>query len=492
MKSHSIFRLVETLSPSEKRHFRIFANRHVIGESNNYLALFDAIQDSEAGKMDGLKNNYADADFMPQLTYNLHYLNSLLLRSLEAFRYESNVLSKLRGMLSQAELLIEKLLFDQADKLLRRLIKQAKAYEAFAILLEALSLRRKVLRRLGGNAMSIDLPELHFEYNSCLALMMNESSILELYDLIFIRTQQGPESKQNQSQVAGLLEDSRLKDFSYAKTFNGKLAWHFIHAFSNGLNGRYQLAAPHYQSILDLWEANPLQSKLTPERYAMAMIDMLNSGYRLDDYRHFETLLKRIRSLENIPKTIQIRIFWISNNLEVLWYMNTLQLNAATEVVRNWEDILEAYQSKVDPASILSYTYNICILHFVKEDFSGAMKWLNRILNYPKTVARKDIRRFARILILILHFELDNLLGVEAELLALRRFQKQEGGANALELLQMELIKKLARLPNVEWKAAFEIALENLQKLDSALFGWKEVLIWMLSKVKGNRIAENL
>jgi len=44
--STELFDLIRSLSQSEKRYFKVYASKHVIGKENNYVRLFEAIGDS--------------------------------------------------------------------------------------------------------------------------------------------------------------------------------------------------------------------------------------------------------------------------------------------------------------------------------------------------------------------------------------------------------------------------------------------------------------
>ncbi len=41
--SNQLFQLIKSLNKSEKRYFNLYASRHTIGEKNNYVILFEAI-----------------------------------------------------------------------------------------------------------------------------------------------------------------------------------------------------------------------------------------------------------------------------------------------------------------------------------------------------------------------------------------------------------------------------------------------------------------
>ncbi|HRG02247.1 MAG TPA: hypothetical protein PKZ75_14110 [Bacteroidia bacterium] len=42
-KNSNAFVVIKNLSMSEKRYFKIFSERHTIGEQNKYIALFDEL-----------------------------------------------------------------------------------------------------------------------------------------------------------------------------------------------------------------------------------------------------------------------------------------------------------------------------------------------------------------------------------------------------------------------------------------------------------------
>ena len=57
--SEQLFSLVQALNKSEKRYFRAFAQRHVIGEQNLYERLFDVLLEMSAYDDAQLKRAFA-------------------------------------------------------------------------------------------------------------------------------------------------------------------------------------------------------------------------------------------------------------------------------------------------------------------------------------------------------------------------------------------------------------------------------------------------
>lgn len=493
----SLVQLVAALSIPEQRYFRKFAERHVIGEGNQYLELFDALlQVGDAG-VEGVKEQFHQANFLGNLNFNLHYLQKVLLRSLESFHYDAHPVASLRHSLSQVEVLAEKMLLPQAEKKVRQLIAKALEWEAFPVLLEALEIHRKLLKRIGGKAYWEKLPPVHAQINQALAMQMNESSLMELYDYVFTETQQTSQAQQqlDRMRLQAYLSDHRLMDQGYPKTFNARIAWHLTHAFVKVLLGQHQEALTHYRRIIQEWESNSMRREASQERYAMALIDYLNVCHRLEDYSSFEEILTTIRQLDKLPPSEVVRIQWVSYHLEVLWHLNTLRFDAAEDVVRRWEEILTQFKGKVDDASLLSFAYNICLLYFVKEDFSGALRWVNKILNFPRSPARMDIRRFAKLLNCMIHWELGNLRLLESEVPSTQRILRQEGGLNEFEKGVIAHLQRLIKaLPGKEWPILKEFAVGLDQHGGSAKppFGYQETWVWAHSRANKTSIAQQI
>lgn len=161
--------------------------------------------------------------------------------------------------------------------------------------------------------------------------------------------------------------------------------------------------------------------------------------------------------------------------------------------VREW---LPQNEKGVPLAFRLGLSYNLTVFLFVNGYFREANQWLIGILNMPGREERKDIRDSARILQLILQYEMGNL-DLQEYLLrsAYRYFQKNEGLA-AFEKMQVRAFKKLAGVPpgSDPWRSALSELKSGLDDLRNKIkgrppLGMEEVSIWVESKLSGKEIA---
>ena len=121
MSSHTLYDLISSMTMSEKRYFKLFSSRHVIGDSNDYIHLFNAIDKQKVYSEDQLRK----ASFVKNLSQEKNYLYRLVLKSLNAYHSGLNTKSKIFEYLKQVEILFHKGLYRQAIKI----VKKAKKLE---------------------------------------------------------------------------------------------------------------------------------------------------------------------------------------------------------------------------------------------------------------------------------------------------------------------------------------------------------------------------
>src|SRR2546423_12681940 len=122
MSKHSsdqLFRLIKSLTKSEKRYFKLFASRHTIGEKNDYVVLFEAIDSQEEYDEKKLMKNFKHAFQSPSAIAKAR-LYEIILRSLDAYHANSSIDVEIRKLLHYSEILFKKSLYKDSDKALSK------------------------------------------------------------------------------------------------------------------------------------------------------------------------------------------------------------------------------------------------------------------------------------------------------------------------------------------------------------------------------------
>jgi len=125
MKSKELlFELIHSLTKSEKRYFKVFTSTHK--EGNNYVKLFDAIQEQKVYDEDKLLSKFKKEDFVRQFSVAKNYLMNLILKSLSQHHQKAKKSIELNEYLTEIEVLYWKGLY----KLTHKKINQAKKIAA--------------------------------------------------------------------------------------------------------------------------------------------------------------------------------------------------------------------------------------------------------------------------------------------------------------------------------------------------------------------------
>src|ERR1035438_2852454 len=122
-----LFRLIKSLTKSEKRNFKLYASSHQREKGNHFVELFDLIEKAEDVKKGEMGKLSFDSD---KQFYNAQfYLYRFILKSLRAEESNDTVDMELKKILLDVDLLSRKALFDQCLKLLGRAEKIALDYQ---------------------------------------------------------------------------------------------------------------------------------------------------------------------------------------------------------------------------------------------------------------------------------------------------------------------------------------------------------------------------
>ena len=123
--------LIQSLTKSEKRYFTLFANRHVIGEGNQYLRLFHCIEKQKDYDEEKVKATLYHDRAITNLPAEKAYLKELILKSLKQFHEDSSTNSELYNKLVQIEILYEKGLYKMGYELINKAIGMSEKHEKF-------------------------------------------------------------------------------------------------------------------------------------------------------------------------------------------------------------------------------------------------------------------------------------------------------------------------------------------------------------------------
>lgn len=505
MKSPSdLFELIKSLVKSEKRYFKIYASRHVIGEQNNYIRLFDAIDRQKEYDEEAIRREFASEVFIKQLSVTKNYLYRLILESMRAYHAERTLRVQLRGLLNDAEFLIDKRLYDQADKILDKARRLADAQEEYVLLLEIHILERTVMRELQYEGLSHEkVEQFYTSFLHTLSLIDNIARYWQLSAVMYLsHVRQGStRSEEDYRRLDEIVSNPLLLDESQALTFEAKQFYYHIHSTCCFIRGEHRQAHDYSSKLVAHLESRPEYLIRNTIGYLGTITNFLIDSYYLGYHSEFFDKIASIRSLpqrypELHSERLEAEIFKNTYNLELFAYTDTGNFEKGMQIAGAIEHGLEQYNDYIDDAMRLTFYYNLAMLHFVAEKYRESLNWINRIINETDMEVREDVYCFARIFSLILHFELGNYDLLEYLLKSTYRFLYKRNRLYQFETVVLRFIRKLTRIHTREQLHVLFVDIrKELQPLaqdpyEKKAFEFFHPVLWLESKIEKKKFSD--
>jgi hypothetical protein len=135
--------------------------------------------------------------------------------------------------------------------------------------------------------------------------------------------------------------------------------------------------------------------------------------------------------------------------------------------------------------------YDLIVRMYVEaSDHGSALKYMNLLLNHPLISIRRDIEYNARLLNLIIHYELKNFDYLEYLILSTYRFLYKRKKIYKLETLVIDFIKRLPRInSNRDLAENFQILQNNMRTIykkphEKNIFLYFNYMEWVSKKLK--------
>lgn len=490
--STSLHALIHSLTQAEKRYLRVYASRHVVGEENQYMLLFDAIHRQESYDEAAIKEAWTQAgvstkNFPSAKNYLLH----LILRAMREYNREAHPVRSLEDQLDDVEFLLQRGLHADSLKLLARIKEKAQHYEAHALLLRIHAHERG--RLIAGHPA---LPEatmasLTADTEASLAQLQLANALdASAAELMLLSRKH---YRMRTPDTLARLDQFRSRHqglFEHAQTaFLPRFHYHRGMAALCELEGDLPQAFQHRSSLRYLFLAHPHMREAVPGAYVIILANLLAACHYLGRYDDMPALIDEIGAVSPGHPAEAIEIRHNHGYYRLLHAMNAHQWDAVPAAIAELEAVLKAHSGVINQARLLAIRYNIAIAHFFLEQHSPALHALNAILHDQQSQHRLDIQQATRLMQAVVHFQLGNHDLLDYLLRSVRRYLQARGALHEFEETLISGLKRLAgnpteRLPILtRLQAQLAHLREGPQNAEAP--GLQEVQYWVQAQIEG-------
>ncbi len=501
--SNHLFELIKSLNKSEKRYFKLYSSRHTIGEENGYLRLFDFIDRMDSYQEDLIFMHFKGQALLNKFSITKARLYSNILRSLDAFNANSSEDAQFYRSLNCADILFDKGLYKQCEKLLASTEKLAQKSERFTILLDI----KEKQKRLIENDSYVDsnqseLAEMLESEEMIIADLKMYNELWNVKSLLFQEINLNGKNRTEEVDERLKFLVSRVEGIdvmNYSKRIQH--IYHHIHGAYYFATNNYEACYTHLSANLVLFEDKNNNFKNRPNLYFSLLTNLVYVATKLKFYEKAQTFLRLLNiytegSVQQHTLDLEVKYFSSKYSLELFLLSEKGDFVQAEKLVPKILEGYKLYGDQINPLRKAYIDFKISIIYLSLGEFSKALSWTNRVLNEDRIDNNHDIHCFAQLINLILHYELKNHRFLPYALNTTKRYLKTRNRIYAFEEVFLKLISQLSRIDGVfdleDKLVPIEkelIKLKNHPK-ERNVFDYFDFLTWVQSKLKRKTYLE--
>lgn len=467
LKSEELFVLVKSLSRSEKRYFRLFANRE--GGDNVYLKLFDAMDKQSEYDEAAIRKHFKGEKFLKQLHVPKNYLRALILKSLRNFHSNISKDSEVKDILRNIEILFNKELYQHALVELKRAETIASDYELSLLMIDIQNWKRRLQQHVSPHDYQ-GFREILDDQNVALETLINLNDYTNLIVDVSAEITGG---------IVGVIENRNwLDSIENAKSLEARVMHVNAKYFQLVSEGNAEEGEQLLFDLLDYMDAQPHRVSESPGLYVSTINNFVTYFVFTKRPKEALELIQRAKTvfekwnLKTENRTILKQVAR-TYNIELEVYRDAGMTLEKADTIKDVEEFVSAHTHKMPKEYLVSFWFQLAYIHFVNKDYKTALSWVNQILQFKDRTVRPDIQVQARMLNLMIHLEMENMMVLRYFVDSAKRFIKKMKGLEAYEKTLLSFFSKISQAPLLEYKTLFQelnsTLIENTRS-DAAIF----------------------
>jgi len=498
-----LFQLIKSISKSEKRNFKLYANRISSDKEIKFLQLFDVLDKMEEYNETVIlkKAKEIKQSQLPNLKAHLY---KQLLTSLRLTHVNHDISISIREQIDHAKILYNKGLYQQSLRILDKTKILARKHKKNILIFEVIQFEKLIESQYITKSIENRAEEITREASEISKTMDGvvffSNMSIRLYGLYlkvgYVR---------NEKDLLMVKEffNTNIHPYDIQKlSFFEKLYLYQSYVWYYLIIQDFLMCYKYAQKWVDLFQLNPEMISIHTDLYLKGLNNVLVALFYTN---HLSTFKKNLSLLRKLQKEDQ---FKHNSNLNILLhmflYMHRINrhfmegtFDKGIHLIPKIESFISKNKFGMDNHRVLVFYYKIACLYFGNEQYKEAIKYLNRITNMKDTSLRGDIHCFSRILNLISHYELENTELLEYQIRSTYRFLAKMDDLQEIQKYILQFLRKLSSISPDQLKDELKKSRIDLQKwvndpFEKRAFLYLDLISWLDSKIENRPIQEIL
>ena len=408
MSQDPAFDLVKSLTPNEKRFFRLQS-----GEDKNYLYVFDALDSMKEYDGDVLKKKLKNKKI--NVSYEKNYLGKQILKVLRNISSLDSPFLQTNSLMADVEILYSKRMLVAALQKTAEAKQIALKFDYFGLYIELLSIEKRIQILSPEPDIEKFFARLEKEQADVLAMLNNLYEYVSINSRIHAITvaRGGLMRKEDVEAFESLLKGPAMSDIKNALSPSAKMLFYSIKMGYSFFSGDPETALVYNNECIKAFEEHQPLFEKNPQNYvsmvANSCIIMMNAA-RYSEARALLAKLAEIESRFDFKPSYTVRsdIFETVMKLEIAIATQSGTFENITALTRQVTEGLQQYKKGLSEYDNLIISYYLAIINYFDGKVSNAQKILNEIVNEKARTMAEDYYLHSKLLLSLIHFEKEN------------------------------------------------------------------------------------
>ena len=496
--SRDLFELISKLSPSEKRAISRAAAASGGARPSKYGILFDEIAAQNEHDEEALQR-CAHANDIHDLPGSKRYLYNLILDQMSKKYWSETTAGKLRTMIAHADTLFARGLYAQARTILDKARALARRAESFESLIQIEGIEIRLRMHTGTPALSAAVVD--DGYNALIGVIDRLREVSELEHLasrMYVLEMSAGRIRDESlaREAAGLMQSEAVQRLQHHASPHVQLEWHDLHLRYYRLRSDAARTYFHSRAKVEVLERHPAFADNYKHRnifsYGHHLMECIKSGRWLE-FEHYRNQLLSFRGRYPDKQSTINEIETYTTLWGAINRANPEELSSAIASAATW---LKEDGDTLELASTIGILYGLAYGSILLEDYRTALDWAGNMVHHPHLDQVGDVAVYARIINLLIHYELDNSEVLEHHLRSTFRFLHRRQRMYRVESALLHFIRQLPHVFNpavlrelfIDLRA--ELRCLSNDPHESGALEYFAFDAWLTSKIDGRRFID--
>ena len=499
-QKESLFRLVKSLSKSEKRQFKLYVNRLESNTDKKFIALLDLLDKMSVYDEQKIANSKIVK--REQLSNVKSHLYRQILVSLRLSISSTNKRLQLREQLDYVYILYNKGLYEQSLQMLQRVKVQAVKLDERATEFQAIEFEKAVQTQYLSKTSFDYVSEIATQstqiasHNEVTAKLSSLALLLYAKNVHYGYVKNDKEFKDITTFFESHIEEIDLENAGFSESF-----WYYKSHLLYSILVQDLLSAYKFANKwVELFYMSPDMIQLHPVFFIRGHQYLFEILYLLKYMSKFKMALERFESTLAQPSfsknhNISPYIFMGRYNNKINFHFLEGSFDEAIPLIPEVLNGVVQHADQLDQHHIMVLYYKIACIYFGAGNLQKCIAYLQLIISNKSLRVHQDLMCFSRVLNVVAHYDAGLDYELETQVKQTYKFLLK---MDELQAVQKEMIRFMRSLTDIypnELKQAFRQLHASLKRFENdpyekRSFLYLDILSWLESKIENRSIGE--